>query len=723
VYNLDTVSTVEGQYRKTSSIPLSKLLVASGQNFSSSFGIRWGQWGQWQTTDKQNAAGYTIDNLRLYQVQNDLQLVRIEAPGTNSCGLAADGKITVSIRNNSSNGITGVPVRYRINGGTFVSETIPSIQANTTIQYSFTTTADLSAFGAYTVQAWVDLNSDTFRENDTVQLTVYNQPVVNTFPYLQNFEAGNGNFYTGGTNSSWAYGTPNSRKINGAASGAKAWKTNLAGTYNAREFSYLYSPCFDLTGMAVPTLSFSLALDVEDCGSSICDAAWVEYSTDGVNWTKLGTAGTGTNWYNKTASNVFAAENDTRWHVATQGLPTGVSRLRLRFVLATDPGVLREGMAVDDIHIYDNPMGIYNSSTLSAPVTQLVSGNNWNNIAADGKLLASIQPMGQSLGSTDVQVYLHTGAVRNSSNQYYLNRNLTIKPTDTPTDSVRVRFYFLDREVDSLLNATGCASCSKPTTAYQLGVSQYTDADQSKENGTLADNQQGIWRFIPLAQVAIVPFDKGYYAEYKVARFSEFWLNNGGADGIAVLPVKLLDFSAVRQSNNVLVSWKVGSETDVLRYEIEVAVGTDALQAGRFTKIGEVASLGNTSTTRQYSFTDAEAGKFGTRYYRMKTVNADGSFVYAPVRAVVFEDAVLWQVYPNPSKGGFALVYQLTAGENLRALLYDAKGSLVKEISTVATGFLQKLSIDISANNYASGMYLLRLRTGDQEQVFKLYKQ
>jgi hypothetical protein len=48
---------------------------------------------------------------------------------------------------------------------------------------------------------------------------------------------------------------------------------------------------------------------------------------------------------------------------------------------------------------------------------------------------------------------------------------------------------------------------------------------------------------------------------------------------------------------------------------------------------------------------------------------------------------------------------------------------MVKEISNAATGFLQKLNIDISANNYATGVYLLKVSVGGKDYVFKLYKQ
>ncbi|HEY1022485.1 MAG TPA: T9SS type A sorting domain-containing protein, partial [Flavisolibacter sp.] len=527
-----------------------------------------------------------------------------------------------------------------------------------------------------------------------------------------------------GNRSSWDWGTPKSRRISGAASGTKAWKTNLEGTYNDRELSYLYSPCFNLTGMTTPTLSFSVALDIEDCGTALCDAAWVEYSTDGTTWQKLGTAGTGTNWYNKPSPrHNWSVHNYTNWHVATQALPLGVSSLRLRFVFSSDPGVTREGIAVDDIHIYDNRNGIYEGPTVSTPVTQTVGSNDWNHFTAGNGLLASIQPVNQNLGTTAAQVYLHTGATRFANNQYYLNRNITLQPQNTPNDSVWVRYYFLDKEVDSLLKATGCPSCYRPSSAYDLGITQYTDPSRAVENGSLSDNHLGLWNFIPPSAVTIVPFDKGYYAEYKVKSFSEFWLNGGGTDQLTPLPVKLMNFTAVRQGPDAALQWRIGSESNVIRYEIEVARGTPAMQAALFENLGEVASGGYTTAIRDYRFTDTDPDKFGARYYRLKIVNADGSFHYSPVRMVLFEEVVLWQVYPNPGTGLFSLIYQLSSNAPLDVRLYDARGRLVKEFSTVATGFPQKLSLDISANNYASGIYLLRVYSGEKEQVFKLYKQ
>jgi hypothetical protein len=724
VYNLNAVDHPVGTYIQSASIELSNLLAANGQAFTPSFGIRWGQWGQYQATDKQiGLAGYTFDDIHLYEVFDDVQMVQIDEPKQNNCGLASSTQIKITLRNASGNTLTNVPVHYRINGGAIITESVPSISPGASLQYTFTTPANFSQFGANILQVYVDYSSDSFRGNDSAATTIYNMPIVNTYPYLQNFESNNGYFYTGGERSSWEYGTPSSGKIRSAASGTGAWKTRLSGSYNDREFSYLYSPCFDLTGMTAPTLSFSVALDMEDCGSSLCDAAWVEYSADGENWTKLGTAGTGTNWYNKTSGQLWSIENYTYWHVATQALPTGLSRLRFRFVMAADPYVGREGIAIDDIHVYDNTQGIYDDVTMSSPVTQTVSGNNWVNFTSNGKLIASIQPTGAALGSTDVQAYIHTGSVRTSNNQYYHNRNITIQPANnTLTDLVLVRFYFLDTETEALLKAAGCGTCTKPQSAYELGISKYTDGDKTEENGTIADNHQHGWKYILPADVVKVPFDKGYYAEFKVAGFSEFWLNNGGLNNLSPLPVKLQEFTVSRIANDVLVRWNVASETAVLRYEVEIARGNTALTTNSFDKLGAVVSLGNTTSTRSYSFIDVENDKSGPRYYRLKVVHADGAVTYSDIKAVMFGEAVLWQVYPNPSSGKYNLVYQANTGETLVADLYDAKGSLVKEYRSKANGFLQKLNIDIAANNYANGIYLLKVNAGDQQSSFKLYK-
>ncbi|MBS1653362.1 MAG: S8 family serine peptidase [Bacteroidetes bacterium] len=717
-----------GIYKLSASIEVSDLLAANGQNFSSSFQVRWGQWGQLMTADNDGGAGYSFDDIHLYRVVNDMQMVSIDAPVKASCSLTSNTIITATLRNSDNSTISSVPVKYRIDGGSVISETIPSIAANSNLQYSFATTANLTASGSHTIEVWVDYVTDTYRNNDTTRLTVVNSPVISSFPYLQDFETDNGGWYSDGKNDTWQYGTPASTKINRAASGSKAWKTSLTGNYLDNELSYLYSPCFDISAMTHPMFSFSVALDLEDCRSSgsLCDGAYLEYSADGITWTRLGMNGSGTNWYTDPDNQLWTIQDYTHWHVATYDLPTGLNQMRLRFVMASDPFVNREGIAVDDIHIYDSTTAIYDGATLGAPVTQTINGGtNWIDFMSGGKVFASVQPNSLSMGSTDAQVYINTGAVRTDNGQYYHDRNITIKPANTSlTDSVTVRFYFLDSEAENLINATGCSNCTKPSTAYELGVSKYTDTDKAYENGTITDNVQGSWLFIPSAIIKKVPFDKGYYFEYKVKDFSEFWLNDGGFSKSLPLPLQLLDFTASKQPNkDVLVKWTTEAEFNVNRFEIEVAKSNNGYTQNQFVKIGQVSSQGNSTHEQAYSFIDLEANKTGVRYYRLKIVDNDGSYTYSAIRPVVFTDELKWQVYPNPSSGIFNLVYQLNAGEMMGVKVFDVNGRLVEQQQLTGNGFVQKIGIDLQKKVYAAGLYMIQADVNERRQTFRIIKQ
>jgi hypothetical protein len=169
--------------------------------------------------------------------------------------------------------------------------------------------------------------------------------------------------------------------------------------------------------------------------------------------------------------------------------------------------------------------------------------------------------------------------------------------------------------------------------------------------------------------------------------------------------------------------WTTASEFNVNRFEIEVARGNTAFQQNQFVKIGEESSLGNSNQQQHYQFTDIENNKSGVRFYRLKIIENDGSFKYSPVRPVVFDEEIKWQVTPNPSTGIFNFIYQVNVGETITATLYDINGKKVKEYHAVANGFVEKIGIDIKGQQFAAGLYLLQAVTGDKKQSFKLVKQ
>lgn len=726
VYDLFQNQEAPGVYKKTESLEISDLLAANGQQFSSSFQIRWGQAGRNNATDPKNSGGYTFDDIHLYKVTDDIQLKEILSPITSSCALNTNAPIIVRVRNSANNPINNIPVSFRINDGAIINETISVIAANSTVDYEFNQKGNFSQIATYKLETWVSLASDNFKDNDTARSTIRNLPVVNQFPYLQDFETGENYWFADGKNSSWEFGTPASVKIKTAASGNNAWKTTLSGNYNDLEHSYLYSPCFDISGMTSPMLSFSTALDIEDCGTALCDGAWVEYSTDGINWNILGNRGEGKNWYDKNFStgHVWAVQNYTNWHVASIPLPTGYNNLRIRFVMKSDPYVSREGIAVDDIHIFDLQSKIFETSAASGDKIELpVSGNNWVEFRQGNEVVAAIHPRQQDLGNTSAQAYLNKDDVRSYNNAYYLDRNIVVQSSLVRlSDSVDVRFYFTDKEVEQLRSANGCANCPKVVSAYTLGISQYTDNMKAHENGTVDDNTGTNWQWVPPGSVRIVPYDSGYYAAFRVNRFSEFWLSAAPLGESPAPSVVLGLFTATKRANNeVAVDWRTDQEYNMDYYEVEVARGNDAYTGNEFEVLSHTASSGNSGTATDYQYVDTEPGKTGVRYYRLKMVDFDGGVSYSEVRAVYISSEMQWQVYPNPTTGASWIVFQSDEGEKIQVVVYDINGKRVLQKDFIATGFVQKMDFDLSGIA-GSGMYLVEAIGSRERKVFKLVK-
>jgi hypothetical protein len=159
----------------------------------------------------------------------------------------------------------------------------------------------------------------------------------------------------------------------------------------------------------------------------------------------------------------------------------------------------------------------------------------------------------------------------------------------------------------------------------------------------------------------------------------------------------------------------------VSRFEIEVAKGNANYQANNFIKIGEVAGRQNVPQPQLYNFTDIEQGKAGVRYYRLKIIYQDGSFNYSIIKPIVFTSEFQTQIYPNPSDGIFNFLFQQNEGDVMSIKIYNMQGQLVQQLQTIATGFIQKINIDMKQRGIATGVYML-ISEGGSTKTFKVIK-
>lgn len=354
LFELNSDAGGTGSAYNSGSLSVTDALQKGSQLFSTSTQINFTENDKSLISERNLGSGVTIDNVKLYTVQNDIQLKEIRSPAILECGLTGKVPLVITVRNGVNQELNNVQLYYRFDGGAVVNETLASIKGKEQLIYAFDTKLDVTQKGKHTLSVWVAATGDTYVANDSIlNYTFHNQPLISTYPYLENFEAGDGGWYTEGTSDSWAYGTPASPKINKAASGTKAWKTNLTGNYNPSELSYLYSPCFDVSGLTYPKYRFKLAFDIENCGPIICDAAGMQYSTDGIEWQRLNDSSQSSNWYTDTTYNIWTGENTT-WHMAAVKLPKGMQTVRFRYLFAADNGTEKEGIAVDDVEVIDD---------------------------------------------------------------------------------------------------------------------------------------------------------------------------------------------------------------------------------------------------------------------------------------------------------------------------------------------------------------------------------
>jgi len=365
-YSYEMKPETIGEVVNSGSISLSDILLKTGGNFSSATQLQFGQNDISNIGAKKIGNGLTLDDVRLYTVQNDVQLLEVVSPENLACGVLGQVPLIVKIRNGVTQVQSNIAVSYRFDNGSVVTETLSSVAGKETVDFTFSKLLDIATQGNHVLDVWIAASGDSYKKNDSIiGYNTRNQPLISQFPYFENFESGDGYWYTDGINNSWEYGTPSAEKINAAYSGQKAWVTNLDGKYNDNEHSYLYSPCFDLSTMERPAISSRIAVDIENCDFILCDGAHMEYTVDGTTWEHLGKYGEGTNWYTDSNYRVWNVEDKTDWHQAETLLPKGSNILQLRYVFHTDEGSTREGLAVDDIRIYDDKLYVPDNNIIS----------------------------------------------------------------------------------------------------------------------------------------------------------------------------------------------------------------------------------------------------------------------------------------------------------------------------------------------------------------------
>ncbi len=162
-----------------------------------------------------------------------------------------------------------------------------------------------------------------------------------------------------------------------------------------------------------------------------------------------------------------------------------------------------------------------------------------------------------------------------------------------------------------------------------------------------------------------------------------------------VLPVALIDFTAVKNNDGVFLQWKSGAEINLKQYEVERSI--DGVS---FTKAGIVTA----QNKAVYNLTDINLPDVRTVFYRLKMLDADGRFTYSKTVSVKLNKRNMdISIYPNPAVNEIAVSFQQAAVSNSIVRVTDITGKEVLMQKAVGG----QSTIRLKINNLPAGRYFV----------------
>jgi hypothetical protein len=171
---------------------------------------------------------------------------------------------------------------------------------------------------------------------------------------------------------------------------------------------------------------------------------------------------------------------------------------------------------------------------------------------------------------------------------------------------------------------------------------------------------------------------------------------------ITSVPLTLLSFGAAFENCNTVLSWSTTNEQNTGWFEIERA---SSASPSAWVVAGRVNASGNTSSQRNYSYTDAPGTTAGKWLYRLKMIDLNGRFTYSqvlPVSGKCGEASVL--AYPNPVQNGKLFITATGLGQIATGVLKAADGRIVY------SGKIINGQNTINIEKIPAGIYLLSVQ-------------
>lgn len=180
------------------------------------------------------------------------------------------------------------------------------------------------------------------------------------------------------------------------------------------------------------------------------------------------------------------------------------------------------------------------------------------------------------------------------------------------------------------------------------------------------------------------------------------------------LPIKLVSYTATKETNGVKLEWITSSEINNHYFLIERS--NNGVNYKQLTT--ENSKNSNSTALQKYVYTDLNP-LTGINYYRLKQFDFDGKSEDLGVKAIHFaiENNEEMIVFPNPTMGDMSFKLSNYDGDKLTVFLSDLNGKVVFKEEIKASLLQQVYKINLP-KNISNGNYFFNVK-GDKLDVTK----
>ena len=324
------------------------------------------------------------------------------------------------------------------------------------------------------------------------------------------------------------------------------------------------------------------------------------------------------------------------------------------------------------------------------------SGSTTEYVATDGNfyfytnnsIISRLSESSANLGCVNSIILQSGNTWKDYSNGKRSAKVFDISASKNPEASYIIGLYYTKKELEG--RNPGSLRIFK-TNAPEIGL-----------NGDDADTKIGITTF--------EEYGEGFLFKAKFTGFSKFFL----ADADAALPVTLISFTGNLQNSNAILNWKTSIEIQSDYFEVQKSIDGVNFQA-----IGKVNAAGNSSTLRNYTYTDTKL--LDMNYYRLKIVDRDGKFTNS--NTVLIRNANASQrfwITGNPFRDKIRINFEKTPKSSVKVELISINGVKVFTKEYAASS---QVEIQLSGKAISNGTYIIRATADDKTYFEKVVKQ